>query len=103
MADPVVSPGSQTSEHSTLNSAVKWSRVVCGMVAAAVTALLSSGQIPEDAQVYGWLTLAVTILTTIAGEFAASMKYTASRTAVKVAQAGNAALVEATKSDPPKA
>ncbi len=98
-----VTPGSQTSEQNTLKKVALWSRIICGMVVAAGTSLLASGQIPEGSQAEVWIGMVITVLGALAGEFAQGIAYTKSRTAVKVAQATSAALAEASKpQDPPK-
>ena len=95
-----LTPGKETSEFETIKKVGLWVRIVSGMLAAAGTALLASGQLAEGTQPYVWIGMVVTVLGAIGGEFAQSIKYTQSRTAVKLNEASTSALKDAAKSDP---
>lgn len=93
-----VTPGKDTTEHSTAQSAQKWIRLGAGIVLALVTALLSAGVVPADSAWIAVLTMLGTVAAAITGETFVAGKYIGGRSMVKA----HASQAEALKANPPK-
>jgi len=69
-----------------MKSAQVWIRLAAGIVLSIVTALLSSGIIPQDSAWIAILGVLGTIAGYITGEVFVASKYSAGRSAIKVEQ-----------------